>query len=235
MEYVRVLAFGRTVAVVVCSLLIAACSSGSNNTSSADSATAAGPGTGTASGRGTSNEPLLREDPPPPPPVDGSVTPTADLSVSQTEVDLGGSVQLSWSSTGATSCQASGAWSGSVGVSGSQSVGPLDQSSTFTLRCSGESGEAVSMIAVEVLGTFVVEWQAPELNEDGTPLTDLAEYRLFIGETSGDYTATVAVGSPNSTTRTVKAPLGNYFVAMKSINADGVESTFSNEVVRTSS
>jgi uncharacterized protein (TIGR03118 family) len=66
--------------------------------------------------------------------------PTLALSVAPSNIVLGQSATLTWSSSNASSCVASGAWSGNQAVSGTSvqtptAVGPL----TFTLTCSGAS------------------------------------------------------------------------------------------------
>ena len=65
----------------------------------------------------------------------------------------GGSSALTWSSTNATSCSASGAWSGAQSVSGSVSTGALLASSTFTLNCSGAGGSSSNAVTVSVTGS----------------------------------------------------------------------------------
>lgn len=74
--------------------------------------------------------------------------PTVTLTAVPTDVTSGGSSTLTWTSTGATSCVASGQWSGSRAVSGSQSVGPLAVESTFTLTCSGAGGSTTRSATV---------------------------------------------------------------------------------------
>lgn len=37
-------------------------------------------------------------------------------------------------------------------------------------------------------------WEPPGANEDGSPLTDLAGYRVYEGPTAGDYSSEVDVG-----------------------------------------
>lgn len=59
---------------------------------------------------------------------------------------------MTWSSTNATSCSASGAWSGAKSVSGSISTGALLATSTFTLSCSGAGGSSSSAVTVSVTG-----------------------------------------------------------------------------------
>ena len=66
--------------------------------------------------------------------------PTVSLSSSASEVEVGNTVTLTWSSTNATSCNASGSWTGTKGISGSEQItigiaGP----NNFSLSCSGES------------------------------------------------------------------------------------------------
>ena len=68
---------------------------------------------------------------------------TVSISANPASVSSGGSSTLTWSSTGATSCAASGDWSGLKATSGSQSVLPV-QASAFTLICSGPSGNTTS-------------------------------------------------------------------------------------------
>ena len=82
-----------------------------------------------------------------PPPPD---LPTVTLAASPAQVDSGASATLSWSSTNADACTASGAWSGDKATSGSESTGPLTADSTFTLTCSGAGGSAADSVTVQV-------------------------------------------------------------------------------------
>jgi hypothetical protein len=66
--------------------------------------------------------------------------PTVTMAASATSVTAGGNTTLTWSSTNAASCAASGAWSGSRALSGSAQVGPLTANSAFTLSCTGTGG-----------------------------------------------------------------------------------------------
>lgn len=69
-----------------------------------------------------------------------NIVPTAALSASPSSVASGSSSTLTWTSTNATSCMASGGWSGTLPASGSQSTGALTSSTTFALACSGAGG-----------------------------------------------------------------------------------------------
>ncbi|HEX5395377.1 MAG TPA: dockerin type I domain-containing protein [Candidatus Saccharimonadales bacterium] len=75
--------------------------------------------------------------------------PTVSLSANPTTITSGSSSSLSWSSTNATSCTASGAWTGSKATSGTQSVTPT-ATSTYTLSCTGAGGTANKSVTVTV-------------------------------------------------------------------------------------
>ena len=80
-----------------------------------------------------------------------TAAPTVALSASPTAITLGQSVALSWSSTGATSCTAGGAWSGNEATSGTLSVTPAATgTATYTLTCSGGGGGATATASVAV-------------------------------------------------------------------------------------
>jgi hypothetical protein len=76
--------------------------------------------------------------------------PTVSLSANPTSVASGGTSTLSWSSTNATGCTASGAWSGAKAMSGSEQTAALSATSTFTLSCTGASGTASQSKTVTV-------------------------------------------------------------------------------------
>lgn len=70
-----------------------------------------------------------------------SCPPTLNFSGNPTSIFQGQSTTLTWSTTFSTSCSASGAWSGSKAVNGSETVFPLPPPSvTYTLACAGPGG-----------------------------------------------------------------------------------------------
>ncbi|MEQ8486952.1 MAG: hypothetical protein RIB46_21525 [Pseudomonadales bacterium] len=175
--------------------------------------------------------------PPATPPPDGGnpqpgQAPAVTLSASDDVVGSGQSATLTWSSQNATGCTASGGWSGSRPVSGSASVGPINQSTTYSLTCTGSGGNAVAMISVRVLGVVTVSWQPPTENVDGSPVDDLSGYRIYLGNISRQYTDEVAVSDPGATNRSIELPSGAYYIAMTAVDAQGNESAYSNEIVR---
>ena len=78
-------------------------------------------------------------------------------------------------------------------------------------------------------GSVTLSWQAPTTNEDLTPLTDLAGYRVYYGETSGVYTDVVTVG--NYTSASIGSlPTGKtLYFAVTAFDTSGNESSLSNE------
>ena len=97
--------------------------------------------TGCGGGGGGSSAPTVIT----PPVVTPPAAPTVDLSTDQTAVTSGDTFTLTWSSTDATACEASGSWTGSLGTSGSsaqQAYGLGERS--YSITCSGDGGETSS-------------------------------------------------------------------------------------------
>ena len=70
---------------------------------------------------------------------------TVSLTSSADSAEVNSSITLTWSSTLATSCSASGAWSGSKGTSGSESITVgVGGSNTFSLSCSATGANSGS-------------------------------------------------------------------------------------------
>jgi len=76
--------------------------------------------------------------------------PTVSLVASPTSVSSGSAATLTWSSINATSCSASGGWSGTKAINGSEGTSTLTQNSTYTLSCTGTGGSASQSITVAV-------------------------------------------------------------------------------------
>ena len=73
--------------------------------------------------------------------VTAGLVPTATLTPGAVSVGGAQDVTLSWTSTDATGCAASGGWSGARPVSGSMvDVGALTQTTSYTLICTGPGG-----------------------------------------------------------------------------------------------
>jgi hypothetical protein len=80
--------------------------------------------------------------------------PTITFSAEPGTVASGGSSVLSWTTTGASNCTGAGgtgAWPGAKSVpNGSETVGPIATTTTFSLSCAGPGGTAQSSVVVSV-------------------------------------------------------------------------------------
>jgi hypothetical protein len=74
-------------------------------------------------------------------------------------------------------------------------------------------------------------WVAPTENSNGTPITNLAGYKIHYGTASQDYTQVVSVSNPSLSRYVLDSlPSGTYFFAITAFNAQGVESPLSGEI-----
>jgi hypothetical protein len=93
----------------------------------------------------------------------------------------------------------------------------------------GASGSDLSASTMYANKSATLAWDAPTINEDGTPLTDLSGYKVYYGTSSGNYTQTIDVG--NYVSIVIDSLTGGtWFFAVKSYDSSGNESAFSNEV-----
>lgn len=125
---------------------------------------------------------------------------------------------LTWSTNPvATSCTASGGWSGTKAASGTQTLSAINANTNYTLTCTWGSGSAI------------VSWNAPTTNTDGTALTNLARFRVLYGPSSTNFTSSQTVDDPTARSTTINSlPAGNWYFTVKVVNTAGVESANSN-------
>jgi hypothetical protein len=91
---------------------------------------------GACGGSGGDSTPPVIEAPP------SSNSATVNISTNQAKVFLGNSTEISWSSTNATSCEASGSWSGDKATSGSETMAlNVIGDQVFTMTCGGASAD----------------------------------------------------------------------------------------------
>ena len=85
------------------------------------------------------------------PPNVNPTTPSVNISLNKTTLYTGQTATLSWSSSNANSCVASGAWSGSQTTSGSLNITALNiGANTYTLSCSSASGSSTQSVILTV-------------------------------------------------------------------------------------
>ena len=89
--------------------------------------------------------------------------PSLNLTASSTTVGAGATVELTWSANDANSCIAEDGWAGNKALASSETVGPLSETTTFSLTCSSDVGDAVRSVVVTVSAA------APSVNLSATP------------------------------------------------------------------
>ena len=164
-----------------------------------------------------------------PPPAEPQ-GPALVFDANAASVVYGGSVTLNWSSQRANACVASGDWSGPRAQTGTMIVGPLRSDAQFTLSCAGvDGGDSISAIAV-IVKSAKLNWTEPSENQDGSPISGLAGYRIYHGSAPGNYEQIVEITDPTVTNYRFDLPSGAHFFVVGAIAADGVEGVNSNEV-----
>jgi hypothetical protein len=76
--------------------------------------------------------------------------PTVTLAATPSSIEANDTTSLTWSATGASSCTASGGWSGPRALSGTETSAALGSATTFTLSCTGDGGSASSSATVTI-------------------------------------------------------------------------------------
>lgn len=117
-----------------------------------------------------------------------SPVPTITFTSNPSGIEQGKSSTLTWSSTNATSCTATGGWTGTKATSGSQIISNITEPTTYTLTCTGPGGGTISQTEVSV---YVV---------------DIFPDRVCPTGTTGTYPNCVITVTPiEDTTVTIKA------------------------------
>ncbi len=92
-------------------------------------------------------------------------------------------------------------------------------------------GMLILISAVTVFaGNATLTWDPPTTNADGSPLTDLAGYKLYYGTSSGNYTNSIDVGNVTTYTVVNLTEGLTYFFVVSAYDTLGNESDYSNEV-----
>lgn len=144
--------------------------------------------------------------------ADGSVTPALSWCTGQSATPQG-----VCSGTPASSCTASGAWSGTKAVSGTQTQPNVTTTSTYTLSCTWPGQDSITL-----------NWSPPTQNTDGSALTDLAGFKIFYGTSASMSQNTVVdVKDPAATSKVLGPGLApnTYYIVIDAYNAAGVESS----------
>jgi len=84
------------------------------------------------------------------------------------------------------------------------------------------------------LGSATLSWTPPTQYSDGSPLTDLAGYKIYYGNASGNYPNSIRIDNPGISMYVVENLTSNtYYFVSTAFNSGNAESEFSNEAVKT--
>jgi hypothetical protein len=93
---------------------------------------------------------------------------------------------------------------------------------------------ALEVKAAPTVGSATLSWVPPKTNVDGTPVTNLAGFRIAYGQNSGSLTQSVTVASPTITSAAIESlSSGTWYFAVKAYTTTGVESDLSNLASKT--
>lgn len=129
----------------------------------------------------------------------------------------------SWAAFSASTGRLSGTPpTGSVGTYSNISISVSDGSLTASLPA---YSIAVQQVAV---GSATVSWQPPTTRTDGTPLTNLAGYRVRYGTSPGSYPNTITLPNGGLTSAVIEdLPAATYYFVATAYDSTGAESAYS--------
>jgi hypothetical protein len=114
--------------------------------------------------------------------------------------------------------------------------GAVDVATFSNITISASNGSVTSSLApysITVqqasMGSVTLQWQPPTTRTDGSPLTNLAGYRVYYGTTQGSYPNRITVNSPGLSSFVVQnLPPGTYWFVITAVDSAGLESAQSN-------
>lgn len=124
-------------------------------------------------------------------------------------------------------------------LSGRPSAADVGTHSAIVIRVSdGAAVTSLPEFSITVTdtttGSATLSWDAPTQNADGTPLTDLAGYRVYYGKTLGDYSSSITINNPGVVTAVVdNLSEGTWFFVVTARDLSGNESEESNVASKT--
>ena len=147
--------------------------------------------------------------------------PTCSISVSPVEAFGNTDVTVTWATTGAVTCVASGGWAGPKDCAGGSQVLAVSQSRTFTLSARASTGKVTA------------KYTKPTQNTDGTAAV-VTGFKLFIADAPSGLASATPIILPVTPLEYVfwRAP-GDVSAGIKAIRSDGVESAMSNIASKT--
>lgn len=109
----------------------------------------------------------------------------------------------------------------------------------FICGCGGGGGNATSSVPNPVSpspnpgNSVTLSWDAPTTNIDGSPLTDLAGYKIYYGTSTGVYSNVLDVKNVTTYNITGLSP-GIYYFTLTAYNTSKQESDYTKEISKQS-
>ena len=152
-----------------------------------------------------------------PPPKPGSnLNLRANDSEGPVAISVGSQVTLSWGSTGASSCVASGGWTGSKNSSGTETVGPINENTTFTITCSTSEGEVSDNVGVNVVAVGGPTVDVKVNDKDGPISVEEGASDILISWSAQNATSCKSTGSWAHSARPLSGFIQNFDIAVPS-------------------
>ncbi|MCX7067890.1 MAG: hypothetical protein NTW85_09390 [Methylococcales bacterium] len=123
--------------------------------------------------------------------VSAATPPVVTLTATPTSVAYQGSSALAWTSTNATSCTASNAWSGNQLTSGKLTLSALLNTATYTLVCNGNGGSTTKSVTINVTPN-VTPPAAPTVSLSANPSSIVSGASSVLNWTSTNATSCTA-------------------------------------------
>lgn len=124
-------------------------------------------------------------------------------------------------------------------VTGTPSVGDVGTYADITITVSdGWASTTLAAFDIDVVGTAsgsaTLLWNPPTQNTDGSPLTNLAGYRVYWGTSRNKYSNSVTIENPGLSSYVVdQLTPATWYFALTAINSLGAESGYSNIAAKT--
>jgi len=124
-------------------------------------------------------------------------------------------------------------------LSGTPGSGTVGTYSNIQIRVSDGTAEtSLPAFSISVQqaanGSATLTWNAPTTRTDGSPLANLAGYRLRYGNSSGNYPNTITISNPGLTSYVVNnLASGTWFFVLAAYDSAGLESSSTSPVSKT--
>lgn len=132
------------------------------------------------------------------------------------------------------------AFSSSTGaLTGTPGTGSVGSYSNITIRVSdGVASTSLPAFSIDVqqvaTGSATLSWQAPTTRTDGSPLTNLAGFRIRYGTASGSYPNVITIPNGGLTSAMIEnLPAATWYFVVSAYDSTGAESANSSPVSKT--